>query len=163
MNPLHVGLRALSILLPLGLLSPAVFLSAARAAEETQIVGAFNGCDFGKAYELANGKLLVCCDYSYSYSYSPRVIIIDASTVLIGENQYSAEIKEGSILKTNVAGTFEGCNFDVRINFDNGLIFACQTYKYHYAYRPAVEIVWIDGSYTVYIDKDKYDGTLYKQ
>ena len=140
-----------------------VHFSSTMAAEETRIVGAFNGCNYGKAYELANGMLLVCRGYSYSYSYSPRVIVIDASTVLIGENQYSAVIRSGSILRTNVSGTFEGCNFGVYISFDNGLVFACQSYNYHYAYRPDVEIVWVDGAYTVYIDNEKYDGTLYRQ
>lgn len=132
-------------------------------AAETQIVGAFSGCDFDKTYELANGRLLVCKGYSYSYIYNPTVIAIDGSSVLIGEERYEAIVTDGRVFKTNVSGTFEGCNYGAYVSFDNGLVLACQTYHYHYAYRPEVRIIALGSNYTVYIDNEKYDGVLYRK
>ncbi len=60
---------------------------------------------------------------------------------------------------TYVDGDFEGCDYDKMIPFENGLLFKCRTYRYHYAYHPRVMIV---GNY-VTIDGEKYEGQLYRK
>lgn len=133
------------------------------AAEVTQIDGEFDGCDYDKAYGLRNGALLVCREYTYFYTYAPEVIVLDSSTVLIDRNKVSASIEPGRIIKTAVAGTFEGCDYDRMIELENGLLFKCSTYRYQYAYRPTVRIVLRQGGQDVYIAGQKYSGTLYRR
>jgi hypothetical protein len=62
------------------------------------------------------------------------------------------------------SGEFKGCEFGKRIAFYDGLIFACETYSYHYAYGPDVMILKNvrTGSLKVIIDDDEYDGQLYQ-
>lgn len=60
-------------------------------------------------------------------------------------------------------GSFSGCEFNKMIALLNGLLFQCQTYHYHYAYSPEVMIIVRGRNYTVYIDGDGYNGTLFKQ
>jgi hypothetical protein len=43
--------------------------------------------------------------------------------------------------ETRVDGEFEGCDFDKRIPFTNGLVFVCSSYNYSYSYRPEVLIL----------------------
>ena len=113
---------------------------------------------------LTNGMILVCNQYQYSYSYRPKVIVLDASTVLIEGDRYSASITTGKLVETHVVSSeFDGCDYGKFISFDNGLIFECRTYHYHYAYRPSVLITFIGGSYSVAIDDEKYDGTLHRR
>jgi hypothetical protein len=135
----------------------------AFAADRTQIDGAFDGCDHDKVYPLVDGRLLVCHEYNYDYSYSPEVIVVDDSRVLIDDELFEAGVEFGQIVRTRVAADFEGCDFSKLIPFDNGLIFECATYHYHYAYRPEVLIVVRQSGYQVYIDGDRYAGTLFKR
>ncbi|QBQ97175.1 hypothetical protein [Paraburkholderia pallida] len=69
------------------------------------------------------------------------------------------------IEETQVSGEFNGCNFDRRIAFTDGLVFVCSSYDYHYAYMPDVQILKNvrDGSIRVLIDGDEFDGTLYRR
>jgi hypothetical protein len=134
------------------------------AADRTQIDGEFNGCDYDQMYALTDGRILVCQEYQYQYAYSPEVIVLDKSTVLIEKEEYSAATVKGRVFRTNVSDDFEGCEHGKKIAFDNGLIFQCNTYHYHYEYRPKVEIFAIDGAgYQVSIHGKKYDGTLFRR
>jgi hypothetical protein len=134
------------------------------AADRTHIDGEFNGCDYDQMYALMDGRILVCQEYQYQYAYSPEVIILDESTVLIEKEEYSAATVKGRVFRTNVSDDFEGCEHGKQIALDNGLIFQCNTYHYHYAYRPKVEIFAIDGvGYQVNIHGKKYNGTLFRR
>ena len=66
-----------------------------------------------------------------------------------------------SVIDTYVKGTFEGCDFDRLIPLDNGLIFHCAEYFYHYAYHPEVQVIVLDdGRAIVSIDGRRYSGSL---
>lgn len=71
----------------------------------------------------------------------------------------------GVIEETQVNGEFEGCDFDKRVPFLNGLIFVCSEYSYSYSYMPEVLILKNvnSGNLKVIIDDDEYDGSLYKR
>lgn len=42
---------------------------------ETKVDDEFEGCEYDKKIKLANGWILTCSTYKYSYSYRPDVII----------------------------------------------------------------------------------------
>jgi hypothetical protein len=69
------------------------------------------------------------------------------------------------VAETRVDGEFEGCDYDKQISLANGLLFVCQTYHYHYSYRPEVLILQhvSSGELKVLIDDYEYRGKLYKQ
>jgi len=72
-------------------------------------------------------------------------------------------LHNGSVINTQVSNDFEGCDYDKRYELLNGLIFVCSTYSYSYSYMPEVKIFIIEGRLpVVYIDGEKYDGTLYR-
>ncbi len=135
---------------------------SAHAQQSTQIDGEFEGCDYDKVYPLRNGRLLICDEYHYTYSYSPQVIVLDRTRVVIKERVYRATVEDGRIVETRVVGDFEGCDFDSTIAFDNALLFVCATYHYHFAYRPEAQIVFRQHRNQVFIDGVEYRGTLYK-
>lgn len=41
---------------------------------------------------------------------------------------------------TQVDGEFEGCDFDKKIEFTNGMVLECSTYSYTYSYAPTAVI-----------------------
>jgi hypothetical protein len=69
------------------------------------------------------------------------------------------------IIETEVEGEFEGCDFDKRIPFQNGMIFVCSEYNYTYAYNPDVLILKhvSSGDIKVIIDDEEFDGTVYRR
>jgi hypothetical protein len=75
--------------------------------------------------------------------------------------------KEGYAVleETRVNGEFEGCDFDKRIPFTNGLVFVCSTYSYSYSYRPTVLILQHIRSsrFKVLINGREYQGDLYRR
>src|SRR5262245_42296108 len=83
-----------SILLALIWVSPANALDTYELEElvgwtivaSSQVDGSFEGCDFDKKIRLANGMVLTCRTYSYSYSYRPKVIIFAQSVTHQGKN-----------------------------------------------------------------------------
>jgi len=89
----------------------------------------------------------------------PHEMLCDASdmTDIVG---YTA------IASTNVAGEFEGADFDKPVKLDNGMIFEFTEYNYTYSYRPDVIIfaraATIQGrSFTAYklmIEDELYDA-----
>jgi hypothetical protein len=128
------------------------------------IDGAFDGCEHGKIYPLRSGGVLECREYRYFYEYSPEVRTDGREVITIGSEKISGVILDGSVRRTKVSDTFEGCDYDKRIEFDNGLVFVCQSYGYAYAYRPDVLIVNISGrALQIYIKGKKYNGTLYRK
>lgn len=138
-------------------------INFALAAEEYTISDEFDGCDYGKLYELDEGGILECLEYNYFYEYKPTVIACGREVILIGDERVRAHLHDGSVYKTHISGDFEGCDFDSVYTLDNGLLFQCATYHYHYAYRPAVTIFVIEGrAPVVIIDGDEYDGTLFR-
>jgi hypothetical protein len=46
--------------------------------------GEFNGCEHGKRIKLQNGSVFACAEYSYTYSYSPDVIVLGKQANLGG-------------------------------------------------------------------------------
>lgn len=65
--------------------------------EETQVDGEFEGCEFDRRIPLTNGLIFVCREYSYSYAYSPDVLILQNIRsgdlkVLIDEDEYEGEL-----------------------------------------------------------------------
>ncbi len=81
-------------------------------------------------------------------------------------DDYEDMIKEGygAIAVTSVSGTFNGCQFNEQIPLQNGMVFVCQTYHYHYAYNPEVLILKNvqTGQLGVSIDGELYEGQLYR-
>lgn len=152
-----------SALLAAALFFVLLLAQSTQAADRTQIDGAFEGCEYDKVYALIDGRLLICHEYNYMYSYSPEVVIIDSHRALIDEEVFEASVEEGQIVRTRVSDDFEGCDHSKFISFDNGLVFECATYHYHYAYRPEVLIVVRKSGYQVYIHGYLYRGTLYKR
>lgn len=71
----------------------------------------------------------------------------------------------GVAARTAVNGEFNGCDFDRAIELQNGLVFKCSEYKYHYAYMPTVLILKSvrDDSVKVVIDRESFNGTLYRR
>ena len=137
--------------------------NSVRAAEEYTISDEFDGCEYGKLYELDGGGILECWEYNYFYEYRPRVIASGRDVIVIGDEKVNGYINDGSVYKTNISDDFEGCDFYRLYALDNGLLFQCHTYYYHYAYRPDVEIFVIKGRPPVIlIDGDEYEGTLFR-
>lgn len=65
--------------------------------EQTQVDGEFNGCEFNKRIPLQNRLIFVCSTYSYSYAYSPYVLIMKNIRsgdlkVLIDEEEYDGTL-----------------------------------------------------------------------
>jgi hypothetical protein len=133
-------------------------------AARLQIDGEFSGCEHGKLYEIMGGGILECREYNYFYEYSPEVRTDGRDVITIGDQKIDAYVHDGTIINTQVDGDFEGCDFDKRINFTNGLIFVCSTYSYTYSYMPRVKIFVIKGrSPQVFIQGKSYSGTLYRR
>lgn len=139
------------------------FAGAVQAAEEYTIADEFDGCEYGKLYELLEGLILECQEYNYFYDYMPRVIASGREVIIIGDEKVEGIIHDGTVYKTAVNGDFEGCDFGKRYRFTNGLVFECNTYSYTYSYFPDVKIFVVAGrSAVVFIDGEKYDGTLFR-
>ena len=137
--------------------------TAAHALEEYAISGSFDGCEYGKFYELVGGGVLECREYNYFYEYNPRVIADGRDVLFIGDERTIGFILDGGILYTQVSGEFDGCDYDKTYILDNGLLFVCRTYSYTYSYRPDVKIVIVKGrDPVVLIDDEEYDGDLYR-
>jgi len=65
--------------------------------EETSVDGEFEGCEHGKQIPLTNNLIFVCSEYSYSYSYSPDVLILEHVRsgdvkVLIDDDEYDGTL-----------------------------------------------------------------------
>lgn len=100
----RLGMPLLFLLLFI-LTNPAVYASdledLARdgygVVEETSVDGDFEGCDFDKHIPLSNGLVFVCSEYSYTYSYSPEVLILEHVRsgdikVLIDDEEYEGTL-----------------------------------------------------------------------
>ena len=123
---------------------------------------AFNGCNYNLPVPIDGGYIFVCREYNYHYAYRPDFIVLQrgsATKYVIDDEVFDGELYRGTATITYVSGSFEGCDYDKLIPLENGLLFKCRTYKYHYAYHPKVVIV---GDY-VTIDGEKYEGTLYRR
>jgi hypothetical protein len=115
------------------------------AAEEYHIKGTFDGCNYGKLYQLTTrGKFLRCDEYQYFYSYSPEVITDDERVIVVDDNRLNATIVNGTIVTTNISGDWEGCDFDDH-RLMNGWILTCSTFFFEYSYAPLVEIIIINS------------------
>lgn len=81
-------------------------------------------------------------------------------------DDYEDIIKDGygALEVTSVSGEFNGCDFDERIPLENGMVFVCGEYHYHYAYSPEVLILKNvrTGQVAVAIDGELYQGQLYR-
>ncbi len=131
-------------------------------AEKYTIDGTFDGCEHGKLYGLVGAGVLECREYNYFYEYRPEVITDGREVVVIGDEQVEGYIYNGSVIETKVNGEFEGCDFDKKYMFTNGLVFDCMSFSYSYSFMPEVRIIHIDGrAPVIYIDGKKYDGILY--
>jgi hypothetical protein len=59
--------------------------------------------------------------------------------------------------KYQIAGTFEGCDYDRIYRLTDGRILTCHSYGYHYAYRP--EVIQLNHGRVV-IDGEFYEATI---
>jgi len=143
------------------LAAAALFVCQQGIAAEYTISGEFDGCEYGKLYELDGGQILECQTYTYFYEYRPRVIARGRDVVLIGDEEVDAYLHGGRVFTTHISDEFEGCDFDRQYSLDNGLVFSCMTYSYTYKYRPEVKIFVVEGgSPKVFIDGKEYSGVL---
>lgn len=128
-----------------------------------QIDGEFTGCEYGKLYPIMGGGILECMEYNYFYEYSPTIRSDGRRVITIGREIVDGYLHDGSVIETLVLDEFEGCEWNKRIEFLNGLVFICSTYSYTYSYMPNVKIFLVDGiAPQVYIGGELYSGTLYK-
>jgi hypothetical protein len=69
-----------------------------------------------------------------------------------------------AFIKTTVSGDFKGCEYDLAIKLENGLVFVCRSYSYHYAYHPEVYILkhFRTGDIKVMIDNEEFQGQVFK-
>lgn len=101
--------------------------------------------DYDKYYPLTNGMYLRCDEYNYFYEYMPEVKANGFNVFEIGEEKVSGTVVRGRTIRTQIAGDWEGCDFDTH-RLINGMYLTCNTYFYEYAYAPKVEILVIGGS-----------------
>lgn len=128
-----------------------------------QIEGEFEGCEYGKLYPIQGGGVLECLEYNYFYEYSPTVRSDGRRVITIGDEVLDAYLHDGSVINTKVVDEFEGCEWDKRIDFLNGLTFVCASYSYTYSYMPPVKIILIkDRAPKVYIGGKYYEGAVYR-
>jgi hypothetical protein len=73
-------------------------------------------------------------------------------------------LRDGQMITTRVSDEFEGCDYNKVYNLDNGLLFQCASYHYHYAYRPEVKIFVVSGRKPIVsIAGDEYRGQLFRK
>ena len=108
------------------------------------ITGTFDGCSYGKYYELTNGMYLRCDEYNYFYEYRPKVFAKGSKVYKIGSQKVKGTIVEGRTITTQIDGEWEGCNWDTH-RLTNGMYLSCNTYFYEYGYHPTVKILIISG------------------
>jgi len=53
--------------------------------------------------------------------------------------------------------SFEGCDYNRVIVFDNNKVLTCRGYRYHYAYRPTAIILSNGYSFKMIVGDDVYD------
>lgn len=140
------------------------FSTPAAALEQYTIDGEFNGCEYGKLYGLVGGGVLECMDIEIDIGINPRVIADGSKVLMINDKEMSGILHEGNVVTTHVSDDFEGCDYDKVYNLDNGLLFQCMSYHYHYAYHPEVKIILIrDRKPVVIIEGDEYGGQLFRK
>ena len=133
------------------------------SAATYQINGEFDGCEYGKLYELVGGGVLECQGYRYFYAYSPVVRTNGRRVIMIGDERIDGYVHNRSVTNTLIDGTFDGCEYDKPYDLLNELVFVCRTYSYSYSYSPEVKIFSFAGGTTIIIDGEEYDGTLYQR
>jgi hypothetical protein len=129
---------------------------------KTTVSGTFNGCDYDLPVPLDGGYTFLCQEYNYHYAYRPDFIVMERENsrkYVIDNQEFMGTLYRGTPTMTHVMGEFRGCDFNRVISLENGLLFKCGMYHYHYAYHPEVVIF---GS-SVSIDGEKYQGVLYQQ
>lgn len=81
-------------------------------------------------------------------------------------NDFEELCKDGYavVLQTNISDDFEGCDYDKYYKLDNGMVFKCNSYHYHYAYRPEFFVLKSIkyGDLKYIIDDNEHLGILYK-
>lgn len=134
----------------------------ATAAEEYTIHGQFEGCEYGKLYELDGGRILECLEYNYFYEYAPLVIARNDKVLLIADEQVDGRIHVGRVATTSIIDDFDGCEFGKVYRLLGGLLFECNEYRYSYSYAPEVKLFAISGRpVKVMIDGEEYSGRLF--
>ena len=135
-----------------------LLLSVSAHAEIYTIEDSFDGCEYGKIYPLTNGQFLRCEQYRYFYKYRPKVITYGDKVIAIDEREVRGTIVSGQVIRTQIDGEWEGCDFDMH-RLTNGMYLICSSYFYEYSYMPSVEIVIIEGSVEgVMINEESKDG-----
>ena len=130
---------------------------SAHADDVTSIQGEFNGCATDRAYQLQDGRLLVCRQSALASAFNPRVVIGRGYTAMIDGRTYRVSIEAGRVTRTLVAGNFAGCADGRVILLENGMSFACRSFAYGFGYRPQAEIVVRFNRTDLFIDGRKYD------
>ena len=92
-------------------------------------------------------------------------LVFVATFAIAGDLEDLAKEGYAVVEKTSVDGEFEGCDFDKRIPFTDGLVFVCSTYSYSYSYCPEVLILQHvrNGEIKVLINGREYRGKLYRR
>jgi hypothetical protein len=93
------------------------------------------------------------------------ILLFLATSVIAADLEDLAKEGYAVLAETRVDGEFEGCDFDKRIPFTNGLVFVCSTYSYSYSYRPEVLLLQHIRSehIKVLINGREYRGNLYRR
>jgi hypothetical protein len=135
-----------------------------RAVAHGTVDGTFNGCNYNKPIPLRGGGFFVCKEYNYEHAYSPDIYEMrkaGSRKYVIDGKEFKGHKSNGSVTRTKISGEFKGCKQNRVIHFDNGMLFQCKDYHYHYAFHPEVVIVFT-GSNVVTIDGEEYAGTLFR-
>lgn len=86
---------------------------------------------------------------------------LTVSTSTLAESKNALE-EEGWVVaaRGTVSDDFEGCDYDRPVPLDEGFIFVCSEYSYHYAYRPDFYVMRQGASTKYLIDDEEFQGTL---
>ena len=117
----------------------------------------------GEVLRLSDGSLWqVQYEYLYLYEYSAEAIVCPGQALLIiaGKRIPAAALhsggipRAGTIIESRIEGEFTGWEGETIFKLDNGQIWqqAQYAYRYHYAYRPRVTIVMVDGAYEMMVE-----------
>jgi len=118
----------------------------------------FEGFNQDVIFKMSNGTYWVQAKYKYwyHYAYRPEAVITqeDGRYILYVAGQ-SIEVRRlSNVIESNIDGTFEGWKGDTVYKLTNGQVWKQKTYKYEYkyAFRPAVVIAEINGSYVMQVE-----------
>ena len=79
---------------------------------------------------------------------------------IVGTKTIVGYVQEDGSKKTS-DDSFEGCDFDRKIIFDDRTYLVCTGYSYHYAYRPEATLLTNGSSWVMIVDDEAFEMRRY--